>query len=199
VVPLRRLTPIFTALIAAVALQESIGIYMGFGVLLATVGAFVVASRPSEILENGLTLGTSKKALLLALCSAVLYGFTSTADRAATQTIDPTTYTLILNGSVSIAYAAILARKPQRNLNALKSKFEEYGKIYLAWGILGSAASFSIFKAFSMAKAAQVTTVLQLQVLIPVLGGFLLFNEKGLIHKLFGSGLIIGGIILTAL
>lgn len=199
VLPIRRLTPILTAFVAALTIGEQLEPSSGLGVLLATAGALMVVGKPGKIIRRRPEITLKKNTMLAALGAALLYAFTSTADRVATQTIDPKVYTLLINSAMAVGYTLIIYFKPGRDLGQLKSKMSEYSEYYFLWGIAGAVASLSIFTAFSMAKAALVTTVQQLQAVIPVVGGYLLFGDGNLLRKLGGSALIVLGIALTLL
>lgn len=199
VLPIRRLTPLLTAFVAALTIGEKLDPFAGVGVVLATAGAFVVVGKPGKIFSLRPEIDIGRTALIAAFGSALIYSFTSTADRVATQSIDPGVYTLLITSAMALGYTVILSRKPRENFGKLKAQFSEYSWYYVIWGVVGAAASLSVFNAFSQAKAALVTTVLQLQVVIPILGGAMFFHEENVLKKLAGSTLIVTGIALTLL
>jgi len=199
VLPITKLTPILTAFVAAFTLGENLNTFTLIGVFLASAGAFFVVGKSGKILSLKPEINSSRRGLVAAFGAAIIYSFSSTADRFAIQSIEPGVYTLLINTAMATGYTFMLARKPQKNFRKLGSQFSEYSKYYILWAFLGAAASLSIFKAFSQAKAALVTTVLQLQIVIPVVGGAILFQEENVLRKLAGSALIVTGIALTLL
>lgn len=199
VVPITRLTPIFAALIAAVVLGEALDAVLATGIILATSGAIIVLKEEEvsylKSVENGLHTTAIKAAVL----SALIYGATSVADRYATQIIPPEIYNYFIYIGLSSGMLAVSYYNYSYPSQKLVETFKEYKLLYIVTGIIAALSSLAIFKAFSQAPAAKVTTVQQFQVLVPVIAGVLIFDEKGLRRKLMGSIILIAGIGLTAI
>ena len=199
VVPVTRLTPVFAAVIAAVVLGEQLDLALASGILLATSGAVLVLKEDEVSYLQSVEDGIHTKAVKAALLSALIYGVTSVADRFATQIIAPEIYNYFIYIGMTTGFLAATHHQEKQPVKELKKTFNEYRLLYIATGLTAAASSLAIFKAFSQAPAAKVTTVQQFQVLIPVIAGALLFNEKNLKRKIIGSTILITGIALTAL
>lgn len=199
VVPITRLTPVFAAAIAAVVLGESVDLKLALGILFATSGAIIVLKEKHISYLKSLEDGMHSKALKAALLSACIYGVTSVADRYATQIIQPEIYNFFIFTGLTTGLMTLAYHKFQDPRERLVSTFEEYTGLYILTGLIAATSTLAIFKAFSQASAAQVTTVQQFQVLVPVVAGVLMFNEGDLVRKLVGSIILITGIGLTAL
>ena len=199
VVPISRLTPVFAALIAAIVLGEKIDVALASGIFLATSGAILVLKEDSISYLNSVKEGIHKNAIKAALLSAVFWAITSVADRYATQIIPPELYNYFLYSAMTTGFLAASYHQEENTLNKLKNNLTQYKKLYVLTGLLAAASSLAIFKAFSLAPAAKVTTVQQFQVLIPVIAGVAVFDEKNLGRKLTGSIILITGIALTAI
>ncbi len=199
VVPVTRLTPIFAAVIAAIVLGEQLDLALASGILLATSGAVLILKEENISYLKSMEDGIRTKAVKAALASALLYGMTSVADRYATQIIQPEVYNYFIYIALTTGFLATAYFKEKEPIKELKEDFNEYRLLYILTGLTAAASSLAIFKAFSQAPAAKVTTVQQFQVLIPVIAGVLIFNEKHLGRKLIGSIILITGIALTAI
>ena len=199
VVPITRLTPVFAAAIAAVVLGEAVSIALASGVIFATTGAIIVLKEEKVSYLRSIEDGLHTKAIKAAIISAFLYGVTSVADRYATQIIAPEIYNYFIYVGMSSGLLAAAYYRYSHPSEEILDTFNEYSIYYVFTGIIAAGSSLAIFKAFSAASAAKVTTVLQFQVLIPVIAGVLLFDEKDLTRKLIGSIILIAGIGLSAI
>jgi len=199
VVPVTRLTPVFAAVFAAFALGEKLDLALASGILLATSGAIVVLKKDKISYLQSVEDGIHTKAVKAALLSALIYGLTSVADRYATQIIPPEIYNYFIYIALSTGFLATVYFQEKQPAKQLKENFNEYKILYTITGLIAAASSLAIFKAFSQAPAAKVTTVQQFQVLIPVIAGVIIFNEENLPRKLAGSIILITGIALTAI
>lgn len=199
VVPISRLTPVFAAAIAAVVLGETVDLKLASGILLATGGAVIVLKEKHISYLKSVEDGIHTKALKAALLSAFLYGATSVADRYATQIIQPEIYNFFIFTGLTTGLMTITYLKFQKPREKIVSTFKEYTTLYILTGLIAATSTLAIFKAFSQAPAAQVATVQQFQVLVPVIAGVLMFDEGDLARKLAGSIILIAGIGLTAL
>jgi len=199
VVPMTRLTPIFATGIAAVVIGETIDLTLGLGVVFATAGAVIVLKEDEASYLKSLENGLHRKAVKAAILSALLYGMTSVADRVATQIIAPEIYNYFLYIGMTSGLMAMAYYRYSNPVTELSSTFNEFRSLYVLTGVVAALSSLAIFKAFSLAPAAKVTSVQQFQVLIPVVAGLVLFDEKGFKRKIIGTLVLITGIILTAL
>jgi drug/metabolite transporter (DMT)-like permease len=100
----------------------------------------------------------------------------------------------------TIMTAGYLSYQSRREepVTELKKEFLRGKKLYIPIGIAAAAASLMIFTSFSMAPAAKVVSLLQLQIFIPVIGGRI-FAEGSIPRKLAGSTLMVAGIILVVI
>lgn len=198
-VPVRRLNPIFTAIIAAFLLGEAVDLKLGLGIILSTIGMVVVLKEKRFSYIESLKEEIHQKAIILAFGSALVYGFTAVVDRYATQIINPEIYTyLILIGMLS-GYLVINLLENGSQIEKLKKTFTSESRVYMFAGFLAALSTFSIFSAFSKAQAAKVATVQQLQILIPVIMGGKIFSEDSIGRKVIGSIVLIAGIILVSI
>lgn len=199
VIPFTRLTPIFASIFGALALNETIDITLGTGIITATVGSIVLLKEDHISYLTSVEDGFHSDAIKAAVLSSIIYGATSVADRFANQIIAPEIYTFFIFLGMTTGMLFIVKDKTGDVNGSLKPSFEEYSGLYLLTGLLAAAATLSIFNAFSLAPASQVTPILQVQVLIPVVAGLVLFNEKNLVRKLVGTAILLSGVVLVAI
>ncbi len=162
--------------------------------------------------------GTSTAGIIGMLFALLVYAFALIVAFNITQVFDVSAFWVRLGALLPQLFVAILAiiigfalgdrakLAIQERLRSVKlpraaviPELVKYSIYYVFTGIIAAGSSLAIFKAFSVASAAKVTTVLQFQVLIPVIAGVLLFDEKDLTRKLIGSIILIAGIGLSAI
>lgn len=199
VIPFTRLTPIFASIFGFIILNETIDLTLGAGILTATIGGIVLLKEEHVNYLASVEDGLHKKAIQAAVASSIIYGAASVADRFANQIIDPEIYTFFLYIGVTAAMLTISSLRFENNSERVRSSLKEYPLLFSLTGILAAAASLSIFKAFSLAPASQVTPVLQVQVMIPVIAGVIFFGEKNLIRKLVGAAILVLGVTLVVI
>jgi transporter family protein len=199
VMPFTRLTPIFTAIIGFLALGESLSSQLLTGIFLVTVGSYIVVRKQHDNILGPFRNLLTHDAPKIAVLASIFYGFASVIDRFATQQIQPEFYTLFIYIIMTSGFLIYIQHRETDGFKKMKAQLRDQKILYIITGICAAAASFLIFKAFSLAPASRVIPVLQIQVFITVIGGFLFFNEKNLAMKLIGSTILISGVVLVAL
>lgn len=198
VIPLTRLTPIFTAVLGFMVLGEPLDIYTGIGIFLVTAGSYVVLAEKGDFLapfRNFRDSWAPKSGVL----SAVIFSIASVADRFATQQIPPELYTYFIYVFVTAGFAGYGFTLRDHELGKLKEALNADRRAYLFTGASAVLASYLIFYAFSRAPASKVIPVIQVQILVSELGGYVFFREEGIARKLLGSAVLIAGVALVAI
>jgi len=199
VIPFTKLNPIFTALIAAVVLGETMTSTKAAGILLVTVGSYAILEEKNSGWKKPFKNFLKLKAPKYAALSALVYSFASVADRFGTQVIQPEIYTFIIYFMITSTLSVYLLTQKRELIPEIKTDLQEDSLYYIITGIGAAVASYLIFFAFSRAEASRVIPVLQLQVFISVFAGHILFNEGNLKQKIIGSLILVTGVILVAL
>ncbi len=199
VIPFTKLNPVFTAIIAALVLEESMTLTKGAGVMLVTVGSYAILEEKGSSWRkpfgNFLKLEAPKYAAL----SALLYSFASVADRVGTQAVKPEIYTFVIYLIITSTLTAYLLMGRRELIPDIKSDLKDDTLLYALTGLGAAAATYLIFYAFSKAQASRVVPVLQIQVFISVAAGYILFDEDHLREKIVGSLILVAGVILVAI
>lgn len=199
IIPLTKLTPIFTALTGALVLAEKLTPVNMAGIGLVTLGSYIVLRHPHENLFSPLKKAWSSRPHRFAIYSALIWGFVAVVDRYATQRIDPAAYTYFIYLLMTAGFTTHIVKHEERTIRSIKQSFHENHLLYTITGVMAATGSLLIFTAFSLAPASKVIPILQIQVLISVLAGLTLFNEKGYRQKIIGSAVLIAGVILVSL
>ncbi|MBC5793502.1 MAG: EamA family transporter [Nanohaloarchaea archaeon] len=199
VIPLTKLTPIFTAVLGFSILGEEMTPLMVTGILAVTLGSYIVLLRKNKSLVGPLKRLFTNRAALLASISSVIYAFASIMDRFGTQAIRPEVYVSGIFLVMSACFTVYLGTTKREKLIEAKNAVREKPSSFFLVGLLAAGAYLSIFIAYSMAAASKVIPVLQLQVLASVAAGGYLFNEQNMLRKVVGSVILVVGVVLIAL
>ena len=197
VTPLVKTQPAFAVLVGAAALGESLAPAKVAGVALVTVGAYVVLSRPDTALTDPVRRLRSERAPRLAVLAGFLFAVAAVADRFALAAVPAVVYAAALLVLVAVGLVATVAATDWTAATELRAGFARHRGAYLAVAASIVLAYYAVVFALSLAEASRVVPVLQLQVLLTVVGGVLLFDERGARRKLTGSVLLVGGVLLV--
>jgi len=199
VIPLTKLTPVFTAIFGVLILNEVMNIQRVSGILAVTLGSFIVLLKKGDSILKPLKRLKTEKAATLAFSSSIIYAFASIADKYTVETIHPELYVFFIFVIMSGSLTTYLGLKDKTKLIEAKNAFGKNRLWFGIVGILAASAYLSIFYAYSLAPASKVVPVLQIQVLASVAVGGYIFKEKDLLRKLIGSIVLIAGVILIAI
>ena len=199
VIPFTKLNPVFTGILAAVFLGEKITYLTGLGIVLVTLGSYVILKDEEHGYLEPLRKFKASDAPKLGAASALAFSAAAIADRYATQLIPPELYTYFLYVSMTAGLTVYIASKNKEIFSEAWENFFEEKTLYTLTGLGAALSSYLIFFSFSQAEASKVIPVLQLQVFASVIAGVTLFNEKNLKEKIIGSIILVAGVILTAL
>lgn len=188
--PLKRLTPVMVAVLEPVVLGAALGPGSMIGAALAAGGALLVLGTPALFRRSSELL--TRRGPQLAVLAALLYTLTSLADRFATTRLSPFIYTVLIYVIMAAGLGLLQWRR-----DGMPGRAVFRHPRLLALGAVMAAGSVFIFLAFSLASAAQVTTVLQGTILLGVVLGGYVFDEQHLIPRLVGGAIIIAGIALA--
>lgn len=198
--PLSRTEPVFAFLIGVVLLGEIITFQKILGILLASIGGYVLILNNDYSLVEPLKHLDDSLSAQLGLLSAALYSFAAIADKFAVKTMNPLTYSLILLQIVMIFYAVFIALRTDKDVKSLfKTEVKRNTYSYIVAGVFLVLTYFSFVKALSLTEASRVVSVMQIELLLAVIGGYLFFDEKEVGRKLTGSVLLAAGVLLVVI
>lgn len=198
-VPYLSFTPVFAILTAALLLQEQISAQGFFGILMVTVGAYVLnierfAHHPLDPLKAIFKSSGSRRMLVVAL----IWSLTSTLGKKGVQLSDPTFFGVFYMASLSIPMAAIAGWRAKRHVATINLRGRN--RIWLIVGGLSTALSMlAHFHAIRLAPVSYMIAVKRTSLIFSVLYGGLIFREEHIRQRLLGTGIMLSGAILLYL
>lgn len=199
VIPFTKLNPVFTGVLAAVFLAETITIVNAAGIILVTLGSYVILKDDEHDILDPIRRFKASDAPKLGALSALIFSIAAIADRFVTQTVSPKIYTYLIYLFMTAGLTIYIAAREKQVFTEAKEKFLDDKLLYSLTGLGAALASYLIFFSFSKAEASKVIPVLQLQVFISVFAGITLFDEGNVKEKAVGSVILVAGVILTAI
>lgn len=199
VIPFTKLNPVFTGILAAILLNETMTLGKGLGIILVTAGSYVILKDEEHGYLEPFKKFKALDAPKMAAGSALVFSIAAIADRFVTQTLSPKIYTYLIYLFMTTGLTVYVIITERTYFADIKDTFQKDRKLYLITGLGAAIASYLIFFSFSQAQASKVIPVLQLQVFISVIAGVTIFNEKNLKEKTLGSVILVAGVILTAI
>lgn len=197
VAPFLAFTPAFLIPISAVMLGEMPTAFGIVGVVLVTVGAYVLSFDPKESSKNLLSPVRglfNNKGALAALSVALIYAVSSNFNKIAVENADPLTYVFfvqILN--VLILFPVMIFPLGHRERVA---KLVKHYKPLLIVGFFVAAALLAQMTALNFLLVSYVISLKRTSVLFSVLLGFLVFREKNSPFRFLGSAIMVSGVFL---
>ncbi len=199
VIPFTKLNPVFTGILAAVFLSETITYINAAGILLVTAGSYVILKDDDHDLLDPIRRFKASEAPKLAAASALVFSIAAIADRFATQTVSPKIYTYLIYLFMTAGLTIYIFMKERDVFGEAKRNFLRDKTLYTLTGLGAAIASYLIFFSFSRAEASRVIPVLQVQVFMSVLAGVFIFNEQNLKEKAIGSVILVAGVAMTVI
>lgn len=199
VIPFTKLNPVFTGILAAVFLAETITTVNATGIILVTVGSYVILKDDEHDLLDPIRRFKASDAPKLGAASALVFSIAAIADRFATQTVPPKIYTYLIYLFMTAGLTLYIYTREKQVFTEAKQNFLQDKTLYTVTGLGAALASYLIFFSFSQAEASKVIPVMQLQVFISVLAGITLFNEGNVKEKIIGSIILVAGVVMTAI
>jgi drug/metabolite transporter (DMT)-like permease len=199
VIPFTKLNPVFTAIIAALLLGEKMTPIRVTGILLVTIGSYVILGEKNTNWKQPFRSFVKERAPKVAVLSAVIFSVAAVMDRYAVQAFQPELYTFMIYLFMTTGLSVYIFGQRPELVDRIIPDLKKHRLKYIFTGAGAAIASYLIFFAFSKAPASRVIPVLQIQVLISVIAGVMLFDEDNLRQKLVGSVILIAGVILVAI
>lgn len=198
--PLVSLGPIFTLIVALFPpLSEKPTLISVSGVLVTLFGSYILNARSSkESLIKPFKILFENKASLLMIFSVLLDSIVIIFDKIAINNTLPknTTFTLLAENLLVIF--GLLPILFFRNKHFLTQVFSN-SKMLLLLGILNAIFTILAFSAVGGGDVGVVATILKAQILFVLLFGFIFFKDKPKIETVFGTAVMIIGVVIIKL
>lgn len=195
-VPMVTFTPLFLLLTSPLLVGEFPGIYGLAGIIFIVTGSYTlnIKERSRGYLAPFKALVREKGPKLM-LMVAFLWSITSNFDKLGVQDSSPIFWAIAANIYISIFMLPILILKSDQKLNQLT----RYIAPLLPVGLFTALTFIFQMTAINMTLVAYVISIKRTSVIMSVFWGYLIFKEKGLKERLFGSVLMIIGVVLITL
>ena len=198
-VPYLSFTPVFAILTAAILLQERISFQGFLGILMVTVGAYVLnierfVHHPLAPFKAIFKSSGSRRMLMVAL----IWSLTATLGKKGVQLSDPLFFAIFYTLSVSVPMLAIAGLRIKRRAATVNLKGRN--SIWLALGGLVTAlATISHFHAIKLAPVSYMIAVKRTSLIFSVLYGGLIFKEEHIRLRLLGTSIMLSGAVVLYL
>ncbi|MDY6988694.1 MAG: EamA family transporter [Thermodesulfobacteriota bacterium] len=198
-VPYLSFTPVFTILTARIVLGESISSEGLLGIFMVTVGAYVlnlerVASHPLAPLKAIVKSPGSRHMLLVAL----IWSLTSTLGKKGVQLSDPLFFGVFYMVALSVPLTVIAGWRVKRNVASVNLKGRNSLWLVLA-GLATALAMIFHFHAIELVPVAYMISVKRTSLIFSVLYGGLIFRERHIRLRLFGTCIMLSGVAVIYL
>lgn len=197
--PISSFNPVFTTIIAFVALHEILNPAKILGIVIIVLGAYLL--NVSE-LKGGMLLPFKKlftnKGVLFFLLANLIWAITPIFQKQAIFQTEPVIplFASFFEGLVVMAFfiPLVLARTRSKSAQIKKS-----WKLLLLLGSLGALAQWAAFTAFSLASLGAVTAIFKLSTLFTIILGGVFLKEERIKERFLGASVMVIGAILLAL
>jgi uncharacterized membrane protein len=198
-VPYLSFTPVFAILTAALLLQEQISVQGFLGILMVTVGAYVLnierfAHHPLDPLKAIFRSSGSRRMLVVAL----IWSLTSTLGKKGVQLSDPVFFGVFYMAGLSIPMAAIAGWRAKRHIATINLRGRNRNWLILG-GLSTALSMLAHFHAIKLAPVSYMIAVKRTSLIFSVLYGGLIFREEHIRQRLLGTGIMLSGVIVVYL
>jgi drug/metabolite transporter (DMT)-like permease len=195
-VPFLALTPVFLVSVSYLVLGEKVSFLGLLGILLIAAGSYIlnIDMRRKGCLEP-LRLISRERGVMLMIGVALLYSVTSSLGKVAIMHSSPlffgASYFIMLN----IAFVPIAVWKGRSGLG----DFVRKGKFMSLFfpGMFYALMIITHMEAMKLTKVAYMISIKRTSLLISVLYGYFLFQEKNIRKRFFGALLMFVGFVLV--
>ena len=189
-IPFMALSPVFIIVIAFFLLGELPDTSGFVGILLITIGTYLLNAKASNVgILGPIKAIANEKGSMLMVIVAVIYSITSTIGKIAVQHSSPIFFGFFYPLLLTIVLSMVVGVK------GILPHVISRPVTFLIIGIFTAIMILSHFLAISMADVAYVISVKRTSLIFSVLYGRLIFKEINVTERLLGSILMLAGIV----
>jgi drug/metabolite transporter (DMT)-like permease len=195
-IPFLAFTPLFLLIIPGLMLGEQLSAIGIAGVILVAIGAYLLHIHLGKKgLVEPLRAIAREKGSILMLAAAAIYSLTSTLGKVAIQHSSPMFVGIFYFPFLGLLFLPVAARRSNRGLRLITTS-----NMKLCAFIGLSTALMSIFHylAISQANVAYMISVKRSSMIFTTLFGWLFFGERNIGERLFGSVVMLVGVVLIS-
>lgn len=192
--PIMSLLPIFVTLPSYIILGEIPNLYAGFGIVLVTFGSYVLElnSESKTYLDPFKSLYYNK-GVQIAFGGLIIASVIPSVDKIGIQMTNPIMWvflTQLISGLIIGLFYLF------SDNNSFKLDFYNNYKILIIVGLFNALIWIFQSYAYTYTQVSYVQSVKRVSIILSILGGYYIFDEKNIKERLFGSVLILSGITL---
>lgn len=194
--PISSFNPVFTTLIAFLALHESLTPTKLLGIFIIVVGSYILnISELKEGILSPLKRFLANKGVLAFLAANFIWAITPIFQKQAIFQTKPVVplFTSFFEGMlVALFFVPLVLTKTKNQIPQIQRNW----KLLLILGPFGAIAQWAAFTAFSLANLGIVTAVFKLSTLFTVILGGIFFKEEKIKERFLGAAIMIIGTLL---
>jgi drug/metabolite transporter (DMT)-like permease len=195
--PLQSTTPVFMIGTGALLLGEVPPRAGIAGILVITIGTYVLATSRQPTSRSALApfaaLAADRGARLFLLVAA-MYGVAAAIDKVGVIAASPALWATAVNIFVASLLLAVLVRRGE--VGRVPALIRRAPRRVLGSGALMAVVLAAQMTALPLTLAAYVIAVKRTSVLFSVLSGGVVFRERGIGRRLAGAGIMLVGLVL---
>lgn len=196
--PLLSFTPALSIVSASLLLDETIGSMGLVGVLLVTVGAYILNVDPSNFSFMGpVRAVVSDSGARRMLMVAVIWAITSALGKRGVMIFGALQFGYLITALIGIIFLVVgLAR-----VRLMYAPWVFDGRIAITFVVAAIVMSFqevTHFVAVSMAPVAYMISVKRVSMVIGVIFGWRFFGEANILNRLAGAVIMLAGVFLLS-
>lgn len=195
-IPFLALTPVFLIATSFLMVGELPDLSGMAGILLITVGAYLLNLNSSG---NGFLAPIKaiarEKGSILMIAVAFIYSITSNLGKIAVLHSSPMFFAATYTGVFSIIFLPYVIFKEGNALALIKARFP----LFLLIGVVFAVMVMTHFLAIRQVEVAYMISVKRTSLIFSVLYGWLIFKEERIRERLFGSMVMVIGVVLITL
>lgn len=190
--PLTNFNPVVLVVLASLVLGEKLVARQLFGIFLVLLGAYLL-ERMTHGDGGTRTGGAVRWAFLLALASAVFYGFSSIIDKRVLSIVSPLQYILLAHIFIAFNFAVLSNVWRARTTTKLSGLLGRKKGLFLSSSLLTIAYRLLQANAVSLAQVSLVIPIRHLNSLVSTAIGGKLFSEGRLPEKMAIGAMMVAG------
>ncbi len=195
-IPFLALTPLFLIVISYLVLGEKVSLYGGTGILLMAVGGYALnLHKVKKDLLAPIKAILREKGSLLMIMVAFIYSFTSTLGKLAIEHSSPVFFGSFYFILVALFFTPIAIARSSEKL--VISKKDVMPLMYI--GLTYAMMIIFHMIAISMTQVAYMISVKRMSLFFSIFYGYLIFKEKNIRERTFGSIIMFAGFLLIIL
>lgn len=194
-IPYLAFTPALLLVSAWVILGELPSALGVAGVVLVTLGAYLLQRQPNATWLAPLRALRSERGSVMMLLVSLLWALTASFDKLALRWVPPAFYGAIglgLIGTTLLAYCLV------RDRPALAAARPKLG-LFFAGALVGAVALYAQYESFDYLFVSYTIAIKRAGMLLSVLIGWAFFQEQNLRQRFLGASVMAGGVLLIVL